>query len=361
MSSKLKNILAFAKLGIAILPLEAGGKRPVSAGGAKAAVSDPKLLTRLCEKHRDYNYGVVPSGGIFILRTASNQARDLLIASHPGSKGHLPKTVTLRIDGERSYLFSGRKARSSHDKLGKGIHVYGEDDLGENDYVLGSGSKLKSGTRCRFVQGRGLGEVNIAKCPQWLADLVTGPSAGERPTTKADLFSIAKIEIERGEDSWRKAAEALARAEKECGATQREMAEAVGRSASWVNRLLQWSRSGYKDGSPFGPTTQAGRVLHAKRKKRAKSPPEPDTKGDGDDTKPTEDSGEKGWPTTTLDATSDIPPFLDRRPLSHDDQHAYDAIMAVWTSCGLQSMCCNASAVVRERFIAEIRAITLPR
>jgi hypothetical protein len=44
MSAKLRNILDLVDLGLSILPLEAGGKRPVSAGGAKAAVSDPKLL-----------------------------------------------------------------------------------------------------------------------------------------------------------------------------------------------------------------------------------------------------------------------------------------------------------------------------
>jgi hypothetical protein len=66
-------------------------------------------------------------------------------------------------------------------------------------------------------------------------------------------------------------------------------------------------------------------------------------------------------PSTSPQGDDDIPAFLDRRPLSPDDQRAFDAIMAVWTSSGLQSMCCNASAVVRERFTAEIRAITAPR
>ena len=56
-----------------------------------------------------------------------------------------------------------------------------------------------------------------------------------------------------------------------------------------------------------------------------------------------------------------IPAFLDRRPLSPEDERAFDAIMVVWTSSGLQSMCSNASAVVRERFIAEVRAITASR
>jgi hypothetical protein len=44
------------------------------------------------------------------------------------------------------------------------------------------------------------------------------------------------------------------------------MAEAVGMSASWVNKLLKWRRSGYEEHSPFGPTTKSGRVEHAQQR-----------------------------------------------------------------------------------------------
>ena len=85
-------------------------------------------------------------------------------------------------------------------------------------------------------------------------------------TTKADLLSRAKNAIEAVEQSLHDAAEALGIAEEEHSASQREMAEAIGKSVAWVNALLQWRRSGYKDDSPFGPTTRAGRVQHAERR-----------------------------------------------------------------------------------------------
>ena len=50
----------------------------------------------------------------------------------------------------------------------------------------------------------------------------------------------------------------------------------------------------------------------------------------------------------------DIPAFLDRRPLTADDQRAFDAINAAWIS-HLQTLWDNASAVVRERFQAVLR------
>ena len=92
------------------------------------------------------------------------------------------------------------------------------------------------------------------------------PSSVPNSTTKADLLSLAKAAIEAGEQSLHRAAEALGIAEEEHSASQREMAEAIGKSVAWVNALLQWRRSGYKDDSPFGPTTRAGRVQHAERR-----------------------------------------------------------------------------------------------
>jgi hypothetical protein len=74
----------------------------------------------------------------------------------------------------------------------------------------------------------------------------------------AELLSRAKRAIESGETSLRAAAEDIAAA-KEQGATQREIAQAVGMSVAWVNRLLKWCESGYQDATPFGPQAKAGR------------------------------------------------------------------------------------------------------
>jgi hypothetical protein len=103
----------------------------------------------------------------------------------------------------------------------------------------------------------------------------TAPLIAVNTTTKADLLSRAKAAIDAGEQSMHDAAELLAIAQEEHGATQREIAEVVGKSVAWVNALLQWRRSGYKDGSPFGPTTKAGRVQHAEQRAKASKPRNP--------------------------------------------------------------------------------------
>jgi hypothetical protein len=91
-------------------------------------------------------------------------------------------------------------------------------------------------------------------------------SSAANTTTKGELLERAKAAIEAGEQSLHAAAEALGLAQDDHSATQREMAEAVGMSASWVNKLLKWRRSGYKEHSPFGPTTKSGRVEHAQQR-----------------------------------------------------------------------------------------------
>jgi hypothetical protein len=59
-------------------------------------------------------------------------------------------------------------------------------------------------------------------------------------------------------------------------------------------------------------------------------------------------------PSTPPPSDDDIPAFLDRRPLSPDNQRAFDVIETAWEG-HLQHLWKNASAVVRERFVAKIR------
>jgi hypothetical protein len=73
-----------------------------------------------------------------------------------------------------------------------------------------------------------------------------------------DLMDRAKAHIEAGESHMHQAADDVAAAH-ELGATQCEIAEAVGKSQAWVNGLLKWRRSGWAD-TPFGPQAKAARA-----------------------------------------------------------------------------------------------------
>jgi len=79
-----------------------------------------------------------------------------------------------------------------------------------------------------------------------------------------ELLARARQSIESGVSSFRAAAEYLADAQEQ-GATQRQIAEAVGKSAAWVNRLLRWRQSGYQDDTAFGPQARASRQRARRR------------------------------------------------------------------------------------------------
>jgi hypothetical protein len=108
--------------------------------------------------------------------------------------------------------------------------------------------------------------------------------------SKEELFNRAKGAVEAGEQSLRDAAEALSVAQELHGASQAEMARAIGKSEAWVSQLLRWRKSGYSGDSPFGPTTKAGRLKHAKD--RAASGASKPRKPREADTEPHSDAGE---------------------------------------------------------------------
>lgn len=71
--------------------------------------------------------------------------------------------------------------------------------------------------------------------------------------TANEAIALARQAIASADRNLKAAAELLAAAE-EKGKTQRQMAEGVGKSAAWVNRLLQWRRDGYpEEAFPLSP------------------------------------------------------------------------------------------------------------
>lgn len=93
--------------------------------------------------------------------------------------------------------------------------------------------------------------------PSWSSQMAIATSTLLAVQPDASLKQ-ARLAIEAGEKNLKQAAEHLATAQ-EAGASQRDMAEAVGKSAAWVNRLLKWRETGYQGDTPFGPESKAKR------------------------------------------------------------------------------------------------------
>jgi hypothetical protein len=89
-----------------------------------------------------------------------------------------------------------------------------------------------------------------------------------------DLLKQAKRAIADGEASLKEAAECISKAQ-DRGATQRQIAEVVGKSAAWVNRLLAWRAGGFI-GDAFGPAhhkeRQSAQRVHPGEQKEKRRP-----------------------------------------------------------------------------------------
>ena len=157
--------------------------------------------------------------------------------------------------------------------------------------------------------------------PEKSGNLADSPSeATGIALTAEELINRAKQKIEMGETSrstsFRAAAEDIARACDQ-GATQREIAQGVGKSPAWVNRLLKWRDSGYV-GAPFGDKVVQGVNKHASPLEPAKieparvcvSPATPDT-----------NEPRKGDALLPIKAEFRRGPRNGRCPGDHTDQH----------------------------------------
>jgi hypothetical protein len=77
-------------------------------------------------------------------------------------------------------------------------------------------------------------------------------------TTVDQLHAWAKRAIKTGEACCFREVAGYLLGARTLGATQRQSADAIGKSAGWVNRLLKWRDGGCKD-TPFGPQSKVKR------------------------------------------------------------------------------------------------------
>lgn len=205
-----------------------------------------------------------------------------------------------------------------------------------------------------------------------------------------NLLSRAKNEIAKGETALQTAADYIAKAQ-ELGATQREIASRLEKSASWVNAMLHWHKSGYEEETPFGSQSKASR--ERRRVRRVQSPEreqanEPDVppnfEGPADTNNVTLEVNDetdtagmsaaasaaeqpteveplplliKGNVSSTQDAL-EVPAILDRRPLCAAQRSQYKVVQTKWDEDGILTRedWRATPPVVRERLIKFLRS-----
>lgn len=83
---------------------------------------------------------------------------------------------------------------------------------------------------------------------------------------------------ETANQHYRAAADRIAQAQEE-KTSQRQIADAIGKSAAYVNQLLRWRKEGYHN-SPFGPQSSAARARKKERSGATERAPNKSTTAD---------------------------------------------------------------------------------
>jgi putative DNA primase/helicase len=177
------------------LNCEHPGKHPRTPNGVKDATTDRTTIRAWWNRWSDANIGIATghSSDIFVIDVDGDVGKaslEQLQAEH----GRLPKTVTVRTGKGRHRYFrcDGARVGNNVGKLGKGIDV-----RGDGGYVVAAGSVHVTGARYRFVEGRGLDELEIASAPDWLVHLVRKDSSDRIETKKVDPIPEAKLDRAR--------------------------------------------------------------------------------------------------------------------------------------------------------------------
>jgi Bifunctional DNA primase/polymerase, N-terminal/AAA domain len=199
MKSCLEAALAYAKLGIPVLPLQPADKQPLGAlapHGVKDATRDPDVIRSWFEKWPDANVGLamriehadeatgeVDFQALCVVDIDDEFAAQRLVEQH----GKFPKTWRAST-GRGWHLFY---------KLPAGVVlrnrplVSGVDLRVNGGYVVAAPSKHPNGRRYEWVESRSPDGVPIAELPAWIIALATRcaeaaalPASGFAPTRK---------------------------------------------------------------------------------------------------------------------------------------------------------------------------------
>ena len=161
----LQNALKYISQGKAVFPVVPRGKTPLSMHGHKDASKNEAQVRKRWPAGLDANIGLVcsPKNNLCVLdidpRNGGNKSLVCLVEKY----GPFPETVeVLTGGGGRHYYFQYDERFGVEGEFSKGI------DCKKNGYVVAPPSIHPSGRAYVFVEGRALGDIPIAKAPEWL-------------------------------------------------------------------------------------------------------------------------------------------------------------------------------------------------
>ncbi len=184
-SNKSKKIaLDFASRGWAVFPVKAKDKIPATRNGFKDASADPATVEALFDSQPDFNIGIATGepSGFWVLDLDGEEGIQAL-SELERDYGPLPKTPSVRTGGGGRHLYwrlNGEPVRNRSKILKKSIDV-----RGEGGYVVGAGSRHKSGITYEWEVSPD--ETEPVEAPKWLLDLVLGRELADSSSASSGL------------------------------------------------------------------------------------------------------------------------------------------------------------------------------
>jgi putative DNA primase/helicase len=171
------------------------GKHPCISNGVHGATVQRKRIKAWLREWPKANLGIATGqpSGLFVLDIDGKVGRASLKVLEK-KHGRLPKTITVKTGkGRHLYFRCGRaRVRNSAGRLGKGIDV-----RGDGGYVVAAGSVHTAGATYRYVDGRGVGDIEAASAPKWLIDLVSAPKATDCVEAVLTAPQIPAADVDR--------------------------------------------------------------------------------------------------------------------------------------------------------------------
>src|SRR5262245_60035813 len=170
-----EHALMLAERGLAVFPLKARDKAPVTKHGFKDATTDLAVIKGWWEGWPEQNIGIATGerSGVFVVDVDGEQGEASLEALCD-KHGPLPPTVESLTGKGRHIWFRypvGVKIGSTAKRLGQGL-----DTRGNDGYVVAPPSIHPTGKGYRWAGS----EDHFADAPDWLIDLLTA----QRPEPK---------------------------------------------------------------------------------------------------------------------------------------------------------------------------------
>lgn len=211
--STLDVALAYARLGLRVLPIAPGSKRPPMKAWTEAATTDQQTITNwFTGLYKDHGLGlamgVLPDGRcLFALDVDEHDPAHSgieTLADLEGRHGSLPETVrSLTGSSGLHLLFVGPPGLMVRNGVaGDGLDVRGEG----GQIVVSPSIHPTTGRRYEWEDGFAPWEHGVAEAPRWLLDLVTpappAPVAPSPPVTQQFATPDGPAEWLRSEWDW---------------------------------------------------------------------------------------------------------------------------------------------------------------